>query len=65
LSEVREIRELIRSALGAVSSSGSDERARWLNWGGEHKESIDLDAVISSVDSGAERACWSRWTPEP
>jgi predicted DNA-binding WGR domain protein len=63
LSEVREIRELIRSALGAVSNSGSDERARWLNWGGEHEEAIALDAVISSVDSGAERACWSRWTP--
>jgi hypothetical protein len=30
LSEVGEIRELTRSTLGAVGSSGSDERGKWL-----------------------------------
>jgi predicted DNA-binding WGR domain protein len=61
LSEVREIRELIRSALGGVSNSGSDERARWLNWGGEHEEAIAPS--VTDLGESDERACWSHWAP--
>jgi predicted DNA-binding WGR domain protein len=57
LSEVREIRELIRSALGGVSNSGSDERARWLQWG-EADNSIVDPAILCNTD---ERAHWSCW----
>jgi predicted DNA-binding WGR domain protein len=53
LAEVREIRELIRSALGAVGS-GSDERARWLQWGVETE-------LVHEVDAEDERARWIKW----
>jgi predicted DNA-binding WGR domain protein len=61
LSEVREIRELIRSALGAVSHSGSDERARWLNWGSEPEDAIA--PFVTDLAELDERACWSHWAP--
>jgi predicted DNA-binding WGR domain protein len=54
LAEVREIRELIRSALGAVESEGSDERARWLQWGMETE-------LVPEVDAEDERARWIKW----
>ena len=33
LSEVREIRKLIQESPGVSVIGGSDERARWLQWG--------------------------------
>jgi len=64
LSEVREIRELIQDSLGVAVISGSDERARWLQWGSvpEQSEPVGIEEMMA-LDSGDERAAWSRWAP--
>jgi predicted DNA-binding WGR domain protein len=56
LSEVKEIRDGIRAALGVAVLGGSDERARWLQWG----ESQEETGVTTFCDTG-DRAHWSRW----
>ena len=62
LSEVMEIRELIQDSLGVAVIGGSDERARWLQWGAvqEQSESVGIEEMTAS-DAGDERAAWSRW----
>jgi predicted DNA-binding WGR domain protein len=62
LSEISELRGLIRSALEVVMSGGSDERARWLQWGEglEPEEAVSM-AEAAALSSGDERAVWSRW----
>jgi predicted DNA-binding WGR domain protein len=68
LSEVREIRDLIREALGVVAIGGSDERARWLQWGAVQEQVTTCGYLEEHLgeaptgDTGDERACWSRWT---
>jgi predicted DNA-binding WGR domain protein len=64
LSEVREIRELIQASLGVAVIGGSDERARWLQWGAvqEQSESVGIEEMTAS-GAGDERAAWSRWAP--
>jgi predicted DNA-binding WGR domain protein len=57
LAEVAEIREVIRCALARSEGIGSDERARWLNWGGE-PDGITESAMFSGM---GERGHWSRW----
>jgi predicted DNA-binding WGR domain protein len=57
LSEVEEIRGLIRQALVKGGSIGSDERARWLSWGATQNV---IDEPATLCDTG-ERAHWSRW----
>jgi predicted DNA-binding WGR domain protein len=57
LSEVREIRELIRVTLEDAIGGGSDERARWSQWG----ESSFAETVERVGESGEDRASWSRW----
>jgi predicted DNA-binding WGR domain protein len=57
LSEVREIRDGIRDALGLAVLGGSDERARWLQWGAVE----EIQGEKSTVNGGDERACWTRW----
>lgn len=57
LAEVAVIREVIRRALAESEGIGSDERARWLDWGGEQDRIVE--SAISS-DMG-ERGHWSRW----
>jgi len=61
LSEVGEIRDLIQNSLGVAVIGGSDERARWLQWGVQ-EQAIAVEEVTG--DSGDKRACWSRWSPE-
>jgi predicted DNA-binding WGR domain protein len=56
LSEVREIRDEIREALGVSVLGGSDERARWLQWGQNQEEAEGLTPGNTS-----SRANWSRW----
>jgi predicted DNA-binding WGR domain protein len=56
LSEVREIRDLIREALGTAVIGGSDERAQWLQWGNIPEFTTEVSSDIEQ-----ERACWSRW----
>jgi predicted DNA-binding WGR domain protein len=57
LSEVGEIRDWIRNALGVAMLGGSDERARWLQWG-----EVQEDAnVVLKMNVGDERACWTKW----
>jgi hypothetical protein len=62
LSEVREIRDLIREALGVAVLGGSDERARWLQWGAV-PEPAELENTedVAALGTGDERAAWSRW----
>jgi predicted DNA-binding WGR domain protein len=62
LSEVREIRGLIREALGVAVMGGSDERARWLQWGAV-PEPAELENTedMAALGTGDERAAWSRW----
>jgi predicted DNA-binding WGR domain protein len=62
LSEVREIRDLIREALGMAVMGGSDERARWLQWGAV-PEPAELENTedMAALGTGDERAAWSRW----
>jgi predicted DNA-binding WGR domain protein len=55
LAEVGEIRDWIREALGVAVLGGSDERARWLQWG--YQEETE---VAPPCDTG-DRANWSRW----
>jgi hypothetical protein len=57
LSEVREIRDWIRNALGVAMLGGSDERARWLQWGQNQEDETE---ITTSCDTG-NRANWSRW----
>jgi predicted DNA-binding WGR domain protein len=68
LSEVKEIRDGIREALGVAVLGGSDERARWLQWGQSQEES----EVTTPCHTGdplrvypGGRAQWSRWELEP
>jgi poly [ADP-ribose] polymerase 2/3/4 len=56
LAEVGEIRDWTRDALGVAVMGGSDERARWLQWG--HQE--EGAGIGNSCDTG-DRAHWSRW----
>jgi predicted DNA-binding WGR domain protein len=56
LSEVGEIRDWIRNALGVAMLGGSDERARWLQWG-QNQEAAEGS---TPCDTG-NRANWSRW----
>jgi predicted DNA-binding WGR domain protein len=62
LSEVGEIRGLIQAALEVAIGSGSDERARWLQWGEmpEPLEAVDMEET-AALGTGDERAAWSRW----
>jgi predicted DNA-binding WGR domain protein len=62
LSEVSEIRDLIREALGVAVMGGSDERARWLQWGAV-PEPAELENTedMAALGTGDERAAWSRW----
>jgi predicted DNA-binding WGR domain protein len=62
LSEVKEIRDLIREALGVGVMGGSDERALWLQWGSV-PEPAELDNTedMAALGAGDERAAWSRW----
>jgi predicted DNA-binding WGR domain protein len=62
LSEVREIRDLIREALGMAVMGGSDERVRWLQWGAV-PEPAELENTedVAVLGTGDERAAWSRW----
>jgi hypothetical protein len=62
LSEVGEIRGLIRAALEVAIGGGSDERARWLQWGEvvEPAEAVSMEKT-AALDTGDERAAWSRW----
>ena len=64
LLEVMEIRELIQDSLGVAVIGGSDERARWLQWGAvqEQSESAGIEEMTAS-GAGDERAAWSRWAP--
>jgi predicted DNA-binding WGR domain protein len=55
LSEVKEIRDGIRDALGVAILGGSDERARWLQWGQQEETE-----GTQPCDTG-DRANWSRW----
>jgi predicted DNA-binding WGR domain protein len=57
LSEVKEIRDGIREALGVAVLGGSDERARWLQWGQNQEDETE---ITTSCDTG-NRANWSRW----
>jgi hypothetical protein len=57
LSEVKEIRDGIREALGVAVLGGSDERAQWLQWGAVE----EIQGEESTVNGGDERACWTRW----
>jgi predicted DNA-binding WGR domain protein len=65
LSEVGEIRELIQTALEVAIEGGSDERARWLQWGKmlELSEPAGRDET-TAWETGDERAAWSRWGKE-
>jgi predicted DNA-binding WGR domain protein len=62
LSEVGEIRGLIQAALEVAIGCGSDERARWLQWGAvpEPAEAVSMEKT-AALSSGDERAAWSRW----
>ena len=62
LSEVMEIRELIQDSLGVAVIGGSNERARWLQWGAvqEQSESVGIEEM-TALEAGDERAAWSRW----
>jgi predicted DNA-binding WGR domain protein len=64
LSEVMEIRDLIQDSLRVAVIGGSDERARWLQWGAvqEPSESVGIEAM-TALKAGDERAAWSRWAP--
>ncbi|MCU0567184.1 MAG: WGR domain-containing protein [Oculatellaceae cyanobacterium Prado106] len=42
LAEVQEIRLLIQEAIAQDAASGSDERARWINWGAVQGENATL-----------------------
>jgi predicted DNA-binding WGR domain protein len=55
LAEVGEIRDWIRNALGVAVMGGSDERARWLQWGQPQEAEM-----TNPCDTG-DRANWSRW----
>jgi hypothetical protein len=57
IAEVAGIREVIRSALRHGGDRGSDERARWLQWG----EMLDVGIGGDVSEPGGERACWSQW----
>jgi poly [ADP-ribose] polymerase 2/3/4 len=57
LAEVGEIRDWIRDALGVAVMGGSEERARWLQWGAVE----EIQGEKSTVNGGDERACWTRW----
>jgi predicted DNA-binding WGR domain protein len=56
LAEVKEIQVAIRAAF-QNDDRGSDERARWLHWGGGSSAETDE----SAVEAGGDRAAWSRW----
>jgi predicted DNA-binding WGR domain protein len=56
LSEVKEIRDGIRDALGVAILGGNDERARWLQWGQSQEE-----ARGATPRNLGDRAHWSRW----
>jgi hypothetical protein len=64
LLEVREIRELIQASLGVGVIGGSDERARWLQWGAvqEPSEPVVIEEM-TALGVGDERAAWSHWAP--
>jgi predicted DNA-binding WGR domain protein len=64
LAEVKEIQMVIRAAFQGGDplrvtrrDRGSDERAQWLHWG----EESSAEAAESVVESGGDRAAWSRW----
>jgi hypothetical protein len=62
LSQVREIRDLIREALGVAVMGGSDERARWLRWGEAPESSEPKGQEETAVlGTGDERVAWSQW----
>jgi predicted DNA-binding WGR domain protein len=56
LAEVGEIRDGIRDVLGVAILGGSDERARWLQWGQSQEE-----ARGATPRNIGDRAHWSRW----
>jgi predicted DNA-binding WGR domain protein len=64
LSEVKEIRDVIRDALDVDILGGSDERARWLQWG-QNQEEPEGRKPCDTGDplrvSRRARANWSRW----
>jgi predicted DNA-binding WGR domain protein len=55
-SEVKEIRDEIRDALGVAILGGSDERARWLQWG-----EVQEEAKETTPHNMGNRAHWGRW----
>jgi hypothetical protein len=55
-SEVKEIRDEIRDALGVAILGGSDERARWLQWG-----EVQEEAKETTPRNMGNRAHWGRW----
>jgi predicted DNA-binding WGR domain protein len=56
IAEVAVIRAVIRLAIQPEGDRGSDERARWLQWG-TMPDVGDSD----TSEFGVERACWSKW----
>ncbi|MEX0272059.1 WGR domain-containing protein [Leptolyngbyaceae cyanobacterium UHCC 1019] len=58
LGKVEEIRIMIEQAISWGGAVGSDERARWLNWGAT-EEITEMEEQTALA--GDERACWVRW----
>jgi predicted DNA-binding WGR domain protein len=65
LSEVGEIRDWIRNTVGVAVLGGSDERARWLQWGQNQEDGAEVPTSCDTGDplrvSRRARANWSRW----
>ncbi|MBM0745005.1 WGR domain-containing protein (plasmid) [Phormidium sp. CLA17] len=58
LGKVEEIRIMIEQAIAGGGAVGSDERARWLNWGATEEITEMEEQTALAAD---ERACWVRW----